>query len=395
MFLYALSLEPLLQILTRSLSGLPLNGSKLIARAYADDLNVVVTSDDEMSYLNTMLKSHETLTGAQVNFKKSKILPLGNWNGPAYTLNMPIVTSMKILGIHFSANWINMLEKNWTEKVNIVSYVLQEAKARQFNLLQRIWFTHTYGLSKLWYMAKILPTSTRITQQLEKLIGNFIWHDNLYRVARPQLRLPKKEGGLDLSNIDIKCKSLFAKSLNTAISQESDEFDNAYISYFWTNSQNRTKLNPEIRKTINLIEKIPIDKIEALNSNKELYKIWNDSSSHTPHVQQKYPNRPWTQIWSHLTMQHISTNWKMSAYCIINEIIPTQDKQQRHGIIQSNLCKYCQMLETLINKITKFRGTNSIWQWVAESGMVLMTRLDTMCNFSFPIVSTQIMVKTF
>ena len=111
-----------------------------------------------------MLKSHETLTGAQVNFKKSKILPLGNWNGPAYTLNMPIVTSMKILGIHFSANWINMLEKNWTEKVNIVSYVLQEAKARQFNLLQRIWFTHTYGLSKLWYMAKILPTSKRITQ---------------------------------------------------------------------------------------------------------------------------------------------------------------------------------------------------------------------------------------
>ena len=112
-----------------------------------------------------------------------------------------------------------MLEKNWTEKVNIVSYVLQEAKVRQFNLLQRIWFTHTYGLSKLWYMAKILPTSKRITQQLEKLIGNFIWHGYLYRVARPQLRLPKKKGGLDLSNIDIKCKSLFAKSLNTAISQ--------------------------------------------------------------------------------------------------------------------------------------------------------------------------------
>ena len=76
MFLYALSLEPLLKILTRSLSELPLNGCKLIARAYADDLNVVVTSDDEMSYLNTMLKSHETLTGAQVNFKKSKIVPL-------------------------------------------------------------------------------------------------------------------------------------------------------------------------------------------------------------------------------------------------------------------------------------------------------------------------------
>ena len=100
--------------------------------------------------------------------------------------------------------------------------------------------------------------------------------------------------------------------------QEGDNFVNAFLTNYWINHSNRTKLPKELKQVLRLIDKIPVDKVKSINSTRGFYKLWYDNSTHIPRVQQKYPDRPLTQIWKYFALSHINADWKTSAYCIIN-----------------------------------------------------------------------------
>ena len=154
-----------------------------------------------------------------------------------------------------------------------------------------------------------------------------------------------------------------------------DNSDNAFLTNYWINHSNISKIPKELKQVLSLIDKIPADKIKSINSTRGFYKPWYDDSTRIPRVQQKYPDRPWTQIWKYFALPQINTDWKTSAYCIIIEIILIIDNQKRHGMRQSDLCINCASPDTLSRRITQCLGANIVWKWVSNK-VKLITKID-------------------
>ena len=82
--LYSLAIEPLLCMLRGRLSGLSLPGSSNLDRpltvsAYADDVNIFVSSQGDVQCLQDTLSLYEKASSARVNWAKSEALLVGQW----------------------------------------------------------------------------------------------------------------------------------------------------------------------------------------------------------------------------------------------------------------------------------------------------------------------------
>jgi len=82
MTLYALCLHPLLRTLEDNLPGIRLGRStrSLPVVAYADDVTVLVTQPGDFAIIHEAVRCYEKATGAKLNSKKSKALPIGGWS---------------------------------------------------------------------------------------------------------------------------------------------------------------------------------------------------------------------------------------------------------------------------------------------------------------------------
>ena len=83
--LYSLGIEPLLCKLREWVSGLSMPGSLSLGHpphvvsAYADDINIFVTSQGDEQHLRETLDMFQNASSAQVNWSKSEALLVGPW----------------------------------------------------------------------------------------------------------------------------------------------------------------------------------------------------------------------------------------------------------------------------------------------------------------------------
>ena len=80
----------------------------------------------------------------------------------------------------------------------------------------------------------------------------------------------------------------------------------------------------------------------------------------------RYPNRNWKTIWENLNLQHIPLQWKITMFCTINEIIPTEEKKFRHNMTNTPLCQKCNTIDTLKHRLTTCSNIREIWTWTIE-----------------------------
>lgn len=83
--LYAIAIEPLLTALRRQLCGISTVGhftSEMVTvklSAYADDVTVIIRSNEDVCNLEAALEIYQKASSARVNWKKSTSLLLGQW----------------------------------------------------------------------------------------------------------------------------------------------------------------------------------------------------------------------------------------------------------------------------------------------------------------------------
>ena len=151
MLLYIIYMEPFLLCLKRRLSGIQMGGFVQIDEDYADDVEVMVESDDDIVLANEIFKKFEACSGAKLSrSKKSKIFGLGTWHDRT---NWPLQwirteNELKVFGIFIKKNFAETLEKNWPELINkfrgtIISYQMRSLET----LHQRAEVLKIYGCS--------------------------------------------------------------------------------------------------------------------------------------------------------------------------------------------------------------------------------------------------------
>ena len=133
MVLFLLYIEPLALRLQEMLGGYVLRGAlghggpvvpcgpAEEAEDYVDDLEGIITSDQDMIEVDKLVALFEVTSGAILNRStKTKVMGLGDWRGrTCWPLDwISSVNSMTILGFFVSSKWKEILNNNWKDLHN-------------------------------------------------------------------------------------------------------------------------------------------------------------------------------------------------------------------------------------------------------------------------------------
>ena len=215
MILYIIYIEPLLRALERKMSGLKVaNIIEQKVEAYCDDINITTDNLGDFEVVESVVQKFEKVSGAILSRdKKCKVIGLGNW---ALKEDWPLlwlktVKYEKVFGIFVCDSYNEMLRLNWDYRYKKFSNVLYSWSHRVLDTLQqRVEVIRMFGLSRIYYVAAILPIKSGMVKKFETLMGKFIWNwsGKVLRVAMDDIKNKKLAGGLQLP-----CLSTMANAL--------------------------------------------------------------------------------------------------------------------------------------------------------------------------------------
>lgn len=163
--LYLFVGEALYRFLSSQGIGFVLPGldTELVASQFADDTHVFVPSLENVPELVSTLTTFKDASGQSINLGKSKLLPIGpgdrrDWAAmPASCCGIPIVTSVKALGLTFQAGLQTPTPKQpWEALIAGVEETYQRIRRLPLSAFGRAFAAGSYGTSTLLFAAEYL-----------------------------------------------------------------------------------------------------------------------------------------------------------------------------------------------------------------------------------------------
>ena len=204
MLLYIIYIEPLLWTLEKRINGLRVNNIVQKIEAYCDDVNITTEKLEDFEIVSNVVKRFEKVSGAILSRNnKCKVMGFGNW---ASKLDWPLdwIKSVKIeriFGIFICDDYDEMLKMNWDFRLKKFNAAIFSWSPRVLDTLQqRVEVIRMFGLSRVYYVASILPVTPNVVKKFESLMGKFIWSKSgrILRIALDEIKNKKLDGGLQL-----------------------------------------------------------------------------------------------------------------------------------------------------------------------------------------------------
>jgi hypothetical protein len=208
--LYVLCIDPLIRTLENTLTGVRIGKSrkKSIVTAYADDVTIFLTTNDDIPRLEKVIRNYTAASGAKLNTEKSTALPIGSWNTNNNILNIPYKTETRILGTHFNTTIKQTVITSWAMTTQKLRARAQDNYNRDLSMINRIQYVQNILMAQIWYAAQILPIPQNSLRQINTTISWFLWHGNIFRLPLTTLQLQKHRGGWGMTNVAAKSRSL-------------------------------------------------------------------------------------------------------------------------------------------------------------------------------------------
>ena len=205
-------------------------GSQYKVGIYADDTTSLVKSVHSLAALFRVVNVYERGSGAKLNVSKTEAMWLGAWRSRAdQPFGLTWVTKMKILGVVFGQN---AESDNWWPKLKKLENHLNFWKSRSLSLVGKSLMVNTIGISKLLYLATILPVPKWVISEVNNLIWPFLWGCRMETVSRQSCHQAFLKGGLGIINFKIKADALkLASVVSNCSNADSKSF--YLIKYFF------------------------------------------------------------------------------------------------------------------------------------------------------------------
>ena len=127
-------------------------------RQYADDSTCFVKDTLALSRLFQVVNRYELATGVKLNLSKTEAMWLGSWCTRSNTpFGLTWVNKMKICGFWYSNGTLNVDQDNWQTRLEKRESKLNSWKPRSLSFVGKALIVSVLGVSKLWFLAKILP----------------------------------------------------------------------------------------------------------------------------------------------------------------------------------------------------------------------------------------------
>ena len=188
--------------LERKITGLKVASIEQKLEAYCDDINLMTDSLDDFGVISEAIVKFEAVSGAILaGNKKCKVIGFGTWSGKE---DWPLdwikpVKSMKIFGIFISDSYDDILKVNWDYRYKKFSDAIHSWSSRILDTLQqRVEVIRIFALSRVFYVAAVLPVRPSMVKKFESLMGRFIWNysGKVLRIALDEIRNDKLVSGL-------------------------------------------------------------------------------------------------------------------------------------------------------------------------------------------------------
>ena len=126
-------------IRTTNIQGIKIGKEEFKLVQYADDLTVFVPDIENAQRIFNLLDQFKTCSGLQVNYKKTEAMWIGSCrNDTAAPLGLTWVNTVKALGIVFTYNEIERLQKNFCDKLKDIQLQIRLWRCRGLSLLGKI-----------------------------------------------------------------------------------------------------------------------------------------------------------------------------------------------------------------------------------------------------------------
>ena len=178
---------------------------------YADDTSLVVVSDDSIRAVFDTYDLFERGSGSKLNLSKSKGLWLGSWRGrvdPPVLLDWSSV-QIKVLGVFLGPGDLEVA--NWGPRILAVENVLSSWKQRVLSFKGRALVINALALSRVWYVASLVPMPAWVLGALSKLVFDFFWKGKRDLVARSVTVQHLSVGGFSVVDVKLKVQSLLVQ----------------------------------------------------------------------------------------------------------------------------------------------------------------------------------------
>ena len=365
MILYIIYIEPLLMYLENHVVGLSLPGSlsgqpflSQSTEAYCDDLNLVTEDDNDFLIIDEAVKNFEAVSGAILSRnRKCKVIGFGRWKNRE---NWPLpylvsVSELKIFGIIIMNNFKNLLKRNMETRFIKFQQVLISWSSRSFDTLaQRVEVVKVFALSRIYYLASVLPLSRSFISNIEKAIGKFIWSGKILRVSINDLKLVPGRGGLGLTCLDSMGKSLLLTQLLRLLRSE-DHRSVGHIGYWM--GQIVADLLPGVFSGVHApqVPKIYLQLAdvvaEAMVSEAIAPLTWKTVTNRSVYLvhARNFPVTKVEQdcgsnmenIWKKLVLPSLTSIVRETMFLFIHNKLPVKERLFRIQVVNDPYCTFC------------------------------------------------------
>ena len=358
MLLFVIQLEPLLHYLQGHLAGLRMAGLREASLGYVDDVAVLSDSDSDFTTCDEAVSLFEAASGALLNRnRKSVVVGLGTWAGrqdwPLPWLH--VAASVKLYGVVVAPLFADTLKLSWERTVAGLEATLLLWRSRALPLLfQRRLVLDCYGLSKLWYLAQILPLPKLFLGRILRAASTFLWQGRLERLKWEELVRPLHAGGLGVTCVASRAQAMLAKQACHRLAAGGRPA--AHLS-FWLGLRLLRYL-PGLRAGPHaeaipafyadlaalLLEVMALDCVEPANleavTAAGLYKEFT-STPPPPKVEAHLPDLPWVRIWGRLALGGLPRHLQEIGFSLLHNVLPLQVRLHRLNQVASPACLRC------------------------------------------------------
>ena len=209
--LYVISIEVLAANLRShpSIVGVKLPGlsDRLpVLSLYADDTSVIVSSDQAIHAVFSTYEKIQRGTGSKLNLSKCE----GLWLG--VIASMPRFRSLGLLlKSQFLGFLLGMKEFHWRPHIEAVEKCLNSWRSRALSFSGKAVVSNALALSKVWYVASLVPMPPWALAELNSLVFKFFWSGKKDLVDRDVVIHARECGGFSVVSTAFKVQSLLVQ----------------------------------------------------------------------------------------------------------------------------------------------------------------------------------------
>ena len=199
----------------QNIEGIEWKEIKNLLNQFADDMDIFsLATEKSIKTIYEELDKFKLHSGFTVSKEKTTMYRIGSLrHSDAQMYDMTQYTwsnkDINVLGVTIAHE--DILNKNYTELITKAKQTLQSWKHRGLTLIGKIQVVNTLVASLFVYKMLVLPTiPLQVIRSFDNIVREFIWNKRKSKIAYNILQLPKKEGGLALTNLKQKDQALKA-----------------------------------------------------------------------------------------------------------------------------------------------------------------------------------------